>query len=450
MASVSLYTRSKIEKNKDTDITIGVAVRDTNINLKLATGLKVPSKYWSVKDNNIVERYVNAPSEIVARLDIVKNQLNSIKSKTWARIEKHRGLESMELKTIIDEVLEGRKDSNIPTRMNDYLLFVIDQMKSGERRTPQGNKYAKESLKMWRGFRNIWLKFQNSLKIAISFEDISLSTYNDFVLYLEEGNYAAATISKYITILIASMNYGLEDKVHTNTVHQNKRFTKTIKDAEGDKVYLTEEEIEALANIELEDKMQDKARDLFLIGYYCAQRVSDYSNITKDKIERLPSGLPAFVDYQQKTGRKVTVPFTDENAIKILEKYNYNLPKMGNEESTKTLINKHIKEVCKQAGINSDHVKEEMKGGKLTKTTVPKYKCVVSHTARRSAITNMYKSGILSESQIMFISGHQTHSSFKKYICLTNEEQAEIIAKQLSEAKQRAEAQQEASQQTKE
>lgn len=433
MASVSLYTRSKIEKNKDTDITIGVAVRDTNINLKLSTGLKVPSKYWNAKENNIIERYVNAPSEIVARLDIVKSYLNSITSKVWARIEEHGGLESMELKTIISDVLEGKKDSRIPTRMNDYIAFVIEQMKSGERKASQGGNYADGSIKSWNSFYKNWLEFQNEfLERYITFKDVSLNTYNSFLDYFIYKQYTAKTTKKYISILIAAMNYGYMDEVHTNIVYKDRRFTKNIKDVEVEKVYLTEAEIDAIYNLELVDEMQDKVRDLFLIGYYTAQRVSDYSAIKRANIVQLSSGNLAYETYQQKTKNKVSVPLIDRRAINILEKWNYSLPTMGGKDSTHTLINRYIKGVCKLAGITQDFTKEEMRGQEIISYTVPKYTLVTSHTARRSAITNLYKADFLSESEIMLISGHKTREAFNTYICLTVRELTERVAIKMS------------------
>ena len=58
----------------------------------------------------------------------------------------------------------------------------------------------------------------------------------------------------------------------------------------------------------------------------------------------------------------------------------------------------------------------------------PKCDIITTHTARRSAATNMYKAGIPSIS-IMRITGHTTEKAFMKYIKITAEENAELMAK---------------------
>ena len=53
------------------------------------------------------------------------------------------------------------------------------------------------------------------------------------------------------------------------------------------------------------------------------------------------------------------------------------------------------------------------------------------HTARRSFATNMYKRGFPTVA-IMQITGHTTEHNFLKYIKVTKEENAEMLAKQFS------------------
>ncbi len=59
---------------------------------------------------------------------------------------------------------------------------------------------------------------------------------------------------------------------------------------------------------------------------------------------------------------------------------------------------------------------------------VPRYKCVTSHTARRTGITNMYLSHKYTILQMMHVSGHKTQKTFMDYIKLSSEEIADEIA----------------------
>ena len=68
---------------------------------------------------------------------------------------------------------------------------------------------------------------------------------------------------------------------------------------------------------------------------------------------------------------------------------------------------------------------------KDTHATKCKWELVSSHTARRSAVTNMYKSGLLDKREMMAISGHTTEKIFEDYIKLGTFEQAKRIAEKL-------------------
>lgn len=57
---------------------------------------------------------------------------------------------------------------------------------------------------------------------------------------------------------------------------------------------------------------------------------------------------------------------------------------------------------------------------------IEKWEAVSSHTARRSAATNMFKAGISSIS-IMKITGHKTETQFMKYIKVSKEDNAEML-----------------------
>ena len=63
----------------------------------------------------------------------------------------------------------------------------------------------------------------------------------------------------------------------------------------------------------------------------------------------------------------------------------------------------------------------------------PKFELISSHTARRSGVTNLYKTGLLDTRQIMSISGHQSERVFESYIKIGIREQTRRIAMKLLE-----------------
>lgn len=65
-----------------------------------------------------------------------------------------------------------------------------------------------------------------------------------------------------------------EEGLHNNDEYKGRRFKVTAEEA--DNVYLTAEELDALAKVDLSTKAQgySDARDVFLAGCWLAQRVS--------------------------------------------------------------------------------------------------------------------------------------------------------------------------------
>ena len=85
---------------------------------------------------------------------------------------------------------------------------------------------------------------------------------------------------------------------------------------------------------------------------------------------------------------------------------------------------------CLAAGINTPIL---ITSGKYKRdTTYEKWELVSSHTARRTACTNMFLKGIPTIA-IMKISGHKKESTFMKYIKVSAEENADYIAENYAE-----------------
>ena len=82
----------------------------------------------------------------------------------------------------------------------------------------------------------------------------------------------------------------------------------------------------------------------------------------------------------QKTGTPAILPVKPK-ALELLKKYNYQLPKTTNVEA-----NRKIKLIASMAGINAPATENGM--------TAPKCNFVRTHTARRSAATNLAIEGV--------------------------------------------------------
>ena len=89
--------------------------------------------------------------------------------------------------------------------------------------------------------------------------------------------------------------------------------------------------------------------------------------------------------------------------------------------------NIHIRECARHAQIEDEVRIIENRGGKVSTLVYKKYQLVGMHTGRRSFATNMYKRRFPTIA-IMKLTGHTTESNFLKYIKVTPEENAAMMA----------------------
>ncbi len=237
--------------------------------------------------------------------------------------------------------------------------------------------------------------------VDYSFNDIDMKFYVEYNQYLLSKNLSKNTISKHWKHIKALMQESYLEKKHKNTDYLNfKRFRE-----EADTIYLTEDELERIYSLKLKGT-EEVVRDYFIIGCYTGLRYSDWDRVelskAKDKIITIRTS---------KTGELSTIPLHPK-VLKILMKYKSN-------KMPKKISNQKMNNVIKTIGLKAkigDLIENRItKGGKVVKTTKPKYMYMSTHTARRSFATNLILQGV-SPHLIMKMTGHKSLSSFEKYV----------------------------------
>ena len=109
---------------------------------------------------------------------------------------------------------------------------------------------------------------------------------------------------------------------------------------------------------------------------------------------------------------------------KIIEKYKGVLPHSIDKSHSLS----HIRKCGELAKIDTPTVIRRIKRGKSVIYREPKYRFIMNHTGRRSFATNQFLRGIPTLT-IMAITGHRTEDNFMKYIKVSREEHAKIMAK---------------------
>ena len=193
-------------------------------------------------------------------------------------------------------------------------------------------------------------------------------------------------------------------------IHPYSNYIESFKQKSSDRIihFLNPAEIKVLKGLErIPSELEDSYKWL-LIGLSIGQRVSDLLSLNASNIRKANNGL--YIDIiQQKTKKAVTIGVADPVVIDLLES---EFPKVLSQEA----FNKHIKMICKIAGI--DEVVRGFKNNPKTRRkevlSAPKYEFVTSHIMRRSFATNYY--GKIETPLLMNITGHTKESTFLTYI----------------------------------
>lgn len=263
-----------------------------------------------------------------------------------------------------------------------------------------------------RGDLNFKRRIAEFMGMGDDWEDIDSAWYFRLVQKMNEAGYSVNYKSTITARLKALMAEGVKLKYHTNMAYLN--FKKVEEPA--DTVYLTQDEIDALWNLHLDSATERKARDLFILGVYTASRFSDYSRLTLADIH---DGKIRFV--QKKTSGSVVIPAAPR-VVEVMKRNGGTAP-----EICMMVYNRAIKEVCRKAGIDTPVTVTKSRGTVHITTRRKKYELVSSHTARRTGATLLYMSGVPLR-QCMLITGHTTEVNFMKYIRVTKEQNAEMLA----------------------
>ena len=175
------------------------------------------------------------------------------------------------------------------------------------------------------------IAYENNFKI--SFNSIDINFVIRFVEHLEEIDFSLNTISNHLKNLKAFLIEANQRQLINNIDFNIKDFSITPEETTA--IYLSEEELNKMFVLDLSSKKHyELARDIFLIGFYAGQRISDYNGLTTANIKRI-DGKDYFTIKQEKINTRVNCPVTKKIKHIINARYNGNPPRK--------YLNKYIK-----------------------------------------------------------------------------------------------------------
>jgi integrase len=308
------------------------------------------------------------------------------------------------------------------TRKTDLIGFIDNYINTVKfTRTTPPKPINKRTLQKYRTTLKVLQDFSDTKrKGKLDFNDIDMGFYYDFVEFLQKDyHHTTNTIGKHIQTLKVFLRESTEAGVNTFLGFENRKFAAISEGVEH--IYLTESELTKLWELDLtRNKRLEAVRNLFLIGCYTALRFSDFTTIKPENIIESETGKALKIK-TFKTNQLVYVPL-HWRVESIMNKYDNQLPRAISNQK----MNDYLKELGLMARIDTPFEINKTKGGLRFSETRPKHELITTHTARRSAATNMFKAGIPSIS-IMKLTGHTTEAVFLKYINVSEEENAMML-----------------------
>ncbi|MCC6754188.1 MAG: site-specific integrase [Saprospiraceae bacterium] len=390
MAKVNFYLKNPTSKE---DTLIYLYFSYDNKRFKYSTSENVSPRYWNEAVQRVKKSFIGS-SEINSQLDRIEGGIKKVyrDAKTLGK-----NLSKEYLKENLDIALERTSKSSMGL-FDHFNEFLEVQKPFKTLRTLQ--KYST--------LQNHLLQFQRKYKHEVSFEKMDSQFYERFTSFcIDELDLVNNSIAKYIKTLKSFLQWATERGYNTNLSF--KKFK--AKERDADIIYLTENELFKLYDLDLSDNLPLEAvRDVFCFGCFTGLRFSD---IKKIKQENIKAGEINIVS--EKTTEKIRVPLNQYSEA-ILKKYNYSLPVISNQKT-----NEHLKILGKQGEIIEPIIMTRFQGVEEIQVTKPKYEFIGTHTARRTFVTLSLEKGMRPE-VVMSITGHKEYNTFKKYIKLTSKD----------------------------
>ena len=189
-----------------------------------------------------------------------------------------------------------------------------------------------------------------------------------------------------------------------------------------DFVTLDREEIRELENLKIDNQFWQKIVDVFVCNCFMSLRFSDLSTMEKGRFLMDEQGDYIYQKRNEKTNKDIEIVIT-QTALKILKKYDFNLPKLTNQ-----YFNRELFKILEYYNLFPQIVKKtELKDGEPVATEFKKRELITTHTCRRSYITNCVSKNV-SINAIQAATGHSQLSTLSKYVKrIRNKEQINAI-----------------------
>lgn len=355
---------------------------DKNTRLKYRTSIKVLSKDW-----DFTKSRVRSTSSGAIDLNIELDNLSAqIIKQAYSAFEKNNFLSKNDYKDLLSNTVD---QDELEVDRSKISSLITEFKKYKRLYTTEGT--MQEYHTVFKAISDFEMKENREFSLL----DFNKDFYIQFENFLskkqnpinKERGLLNDTIYKYIATLRVFLKWCHSNghNIHPYTFERHKSSFK--RKAYNEIVVLNEDELAKLEELDLSNSSSyDRVRDLFLFMVYSGQRFSDVMRFTKSDFQ---DNKWTFIS--AKTKKKTVVPFNGyiANGLRILEKYDFELPHISNQK-----FNTYLKEVGALAKIDTPVRIVRFSGKREIVIEEAKYEFMSSHMGRRTAVTTLLSKGI--------------------------------------------------------
>lgn len=252
------------------------------------------------------------------------------------------------------------------------------------------SKLADRTLRKYKSTANLINEYEKALSekhraaVQLSFDDITLDFADQFIKWCyATKEYSQNTVEKHISILKRFMSRASDEQRHNNTQYEKIKVNRI----DTSHHFLTLDELHKLAAHDFDKPTYTRVKDLFLIACYTGLRYSDFSRLSyknmfsQDGVKLI--SINTEKGRNSKSDNEVIIPVLPE-LDNLLSKY-IKLPKPYAGQ----VMNRVIKEVLKEVGINREVKHKYSKAGETKVKYIPIYEKITNHSARYTFIDFM-------------------------------------------------------------
>lgn len=431
------------EPGADTSTRVLLFIHWNGRRLKYPTGCKVLPRHWKEEQQRATGHAVTCrecthpevpdtdtqgnPVEVRAHREI-NDRIEFLKSAAVTALadftkEFNRQPEPAELKAAMMKA-DGKAQGDAPGDLFGFITAFINSAE-GQFNNERKRAFHRATLSRWRVTLELLRKYvakDRRLRAPVHFSAVDAEFVAGFAVFLTKSEgYAVNTVVKYGKTLREFLRRAKEHKEvgkELNPEVFSRRLA--LKEEPSEQVYLTAEELAAFYRLDLSQRPGlERARDLFIVGAWTGLRFGDLSRLQPEHVEGDRIRIPT-----AKTGKEVRIPL-HPFVRAIMAKYGGRVPSgISNQKQ-----NDYLKEAAALVPeLQTKIMVGRTKGGIRREGARAKWQMVTTHTARRSFASNFYRDGVPART-IMAITGHTTEQQFQRYIRLTNDEHADIMAR---------------------